>query len=93
MASTPAPQRPPLPVGYGDMIRRARYGAGMSARALGRAIGRNHPWVADLEAGVRPPTATMADRVSRALHLDPWTDAVLRSAAIPDSEMRSRKAA
>ncbi|MFD4788883.1 multiprotein-bridging factor 1 family protein [Streptomyces sp. NPDC058459] len=84
MASTSALHRAPLPVGYGDMIRAARYRAGMSARALGRAVGRSHPWVTDLEDGVRPPSATMADRVSRALGLDPWTDAVLRSAAVDD---------
>ncbi|MEU6244821.1 helix-turn-helix transcriptional regulator [Streptomyces sp. NPDC047024] len=75
------------------MIRAARYRAGMSARALGRAVGRTHPWVRDLEDGVRPPSAAMADRVSKALELDPWADAVLRSVAIEDVEPRPRRAA
>lgn len=92
MASTPAPHRPPLPVGLGDMIRAARYRADLSARALGRAVGRTHAWVRDLEDGVRPPSVTMAEKVSRALGLDPWADAVLRSVAVADAELRSRRA-
>ncbi|MFF2385172.1 helix-turn-helix domain-containing protein [Streptomyces sp. NPDC058108] len=88
MASIPAAPRPPLPAGFGDMIRAARHRAGMSARALGRAVGRSHPWVTDLEDGVRPPSATMADRVSRALALDAWSDAILRSVAVDDADMR-----
>ncbi|MGW3846887.1 helix-turn-helix domain-containing protein [Streptomyces fagopyri] len=88
MASTPPAPRPPLPVGFGTLLRTARINAGMSARALGRAVGRSHPWVTDLEAGMRPPSVSMADRVSRALRLDPWADAVMRAVAVDDAEMR-----
>ncbi|MFE2828469.1 helix-turn-helix domain-containing protein [Streptomyces sp. NPDC059271] len=93
MASTTATPRAPLPLGFGAMLRAARVNAGLSARALGRTVGRTHAWVRDLEGGVRPPSVTMADRVSRALGLDPWADAVLRSVAVDDAELRARRAA
>jgi transcriptional regulator with XRE-family HTH domain len=91
MASTTSLRWAPLPIGLGALLTAARVEAGYSGRALARAIGRSHAWVRDLEAGARPPSVTMASRVSDALRLDPWTDAVLQSVAVDDVELRARR--
>lgn len=74
------------------MLRNARIDAGLSCRALARAVDRSHAWVRDLEAGARPPSTTMAGRVSEVLNLDPWTDAILRSVAVDDVQLSARQA-
>lgn len=84
MASIPPPCWAPLPIGLGAALRSARIDAGLSARALARLVGRSHPWVRDLEDGVRPPSSVMADRISAALQLDPWTDALLWALAVDE---------
>ncbi|WP_415925699.1 helix-turn-helix domain-containing protein [Streptomyces scabiei] len=81
----------PLSVGLGVLIRNARIDAGYSGRALARAVGRSHAWLRGLECGERPPSATMAARVSEALRLDPWSDALLQSVAVDDAELRGSR--
>lgn len=73
------------------MLAAARTEAGYSGRALARAVGRSHAWVRGLEAGERPPSVSMAGRVSEVLQLDPWAAAVLHSVAVDDVELRARR--
>ncbi|MDX3578658.1 helix-turn-helix transcriptional regulator [Streptomyces sp. FL07-04A] len=90
MASTPSPRWAPLPIGLGASLAAARIEAGYSGRALARTVGRSHAWLRGLEAGERPPSRTMAGRISAVLHLDPWADAVLQAVAVDDAELRAR---
>ncbi|MEW1648608.1 helix-turn-helix transcriptional regulator [Streptomyces sp. NPDC091219] len=92
MASTTASRWTPSPIGLGALLATARIEASYSGRALARAVGRSHAWPRDLEAGARPPSTVRAGRISEALHLDPWTDALLWSVAV-DTDLRARKAA
>jgi hypothetical protein len=65
--------------------------AGLSREALGAAVFASAGLVQALEEEHRPPSETMAGRISRALGLDPWADAVLRSVAVDDAELRTRR--
>ncbi|MEU5281128.1 helix-turn-helix transcriptional regulator [Streptomyces asoensis] len=91
MASATSPRWAPLPVGLGRVLAAARIEAGYSGRALARAVGRSHAWLRGLEAGERPPSVSMAGRISEVLRLDPWADAVLQSVAVDDAELRARR--
>jgi transcriptional regulator with XRE-family HTH domain len=73
------------------MLRSARMDAGLSREALAGAVLASAGLVQALEEEHRPPSETMADRISRALDLDPWTDAVLRAVAVDDAELRTRR--
>ncbi|MEU9264575.1 helix-turn-helix transcriptional regulator [Streptomyces sp. NPDC048251] len=91
MPPTLSPRWAPLPIGLGATLANARIEAGYSGSALARAVGRSHAWLRGLEAGERPPSVSMASRVSEVLQLDPWTDAVLHSVAVDDAELRARQ--
>jgi transcriptional regulator with XRE-family HTH domain len=90
MAST-SPRWAPLPSGIGVMLRNARIDAGLSRDTLAAALSMSTGVVQGLEEELRPPSVTVAARISETLRLDPWTDAVLRSVAVAEAELRTRR--
>lgn len=90
MAST-SPRWSPLPVGFGVLLRNARIDAGLSREALAAATRSSKGLVQALEDAMRPPSATMAARISTALRLGPWEAAVLQAAAVDDAALHSRR--
>ncbi|MFF7521291.1 helix-turn-helix domain-containing protein [Streptomyces pseudovenezuelae] len=90
MAST-SPRWAPLPSGIGVMLRNARIDAGLSRDTLASALSMSTGVVQGLEEELRPPSVTVAARISETLGLDPWTDAVLQSVAVAESELRTRR--
>lgn len=91
MASSVSPRWSPLPAGFGDLLRKARRRAGLPLDQLAAAVDASYGQLYDLEAGYRPPSATVAARISEALRLDPWEDAVVQAAAVDDSALRTRR--
>lgn len=91
MPPTLSPRWAPLPRGLGAMLRSARIDAGLSREALAAAVLVSAGLIQGLEGEKRPPSFTMADRISEALRLGPWEDAVLRSVAVDDAELRTRQ--
>lgn len=59
------------PVGMGPAIRAARERAGLGARAAAREIGISDTYLANLEAGLRRPSVSVAEGLARVL---PFTD-------------------
>lgn len=91
MASTTSPRWPALPAGFGVLLRNARINAGLSRDALAAVTQSSKGLVQALEDAMRPPSATMAVRISEALQLDAWEAAVLQSAAVDDAALHSRR--
>lgn len=73
------------------MLRNARVDAGLSREALADQLPVSVGVVQALECEQRPPSVTVASRISAALTLDPWTDAVLHSIAVDDTALRTRR--
>ncbi|KAB1149233.1 helix-turn-helix transcriptional regulator [Streptomyces luteolifulvus] len=91
MASTTSPRWSPLPDGFGDLLRRARLRAGLSRDRLAAVTQTSKGLVQALEEGMRPPSATMAARLTEALALDDWDAAVIHAAAVDDAALRTRR--
>ncbi|MFI1377267.1 multiprotein-bridging factor 1 family protein [Streptomyces longwoodensis] len=91
MASTPSPRWAPLPAGFGIMLRNARIDAGLSRTALGAALLTSAGTVQGIEEERRPPSRTIADRLTRALDLDPWRAAVVQAVAVDNDALRARR--
>ncbi|MGW7722195.1 helix-turn-helix domain-containing protein [Streptomyces canus] len=90
--TTPAsPRWSPLPDGFGSLLRAARSRAGLSRTRLAAALDVSYGLVHDLEAGLRPPSTTIAGRISEALRLDPWESAVVQATAVDDTVLRTRR--
>jgi transcriptional regulator with XRE-family HTH domain len=88
-----APSRPframPVPdaaPGFGQALRAARLGAGLSQPALAELAGYDHSFVSRLEHGGRRPSRAAVGFLSTALGLDaPGRDALLAAAGfLPD---------
>jgi transcriptional regulator with XRE-family HTH domain len=91
MASTLSPRWPPLPDGFGVMLRNARVEAGLSREALAAALTASAGIVQGLEEEHRPPSVTVAARIAEVLRLDPWRSAVLLAVAVDDAALRTRR--
>lgn len=91
MATPASPRWSPLPDGFGSLLRTARARAGLSRTRLAAALDVSYGLVHDLEAGLRPPSATIAGRISEALRLDPWESAVVQATAVEDEVLRTRR--
>lgn len=91
MASTTSPRWPALPIGFGVLLRNARIDAGLSREALAASLLVSTGSVQALEEEHRPPSATMASRITEALNLDPWRAAVLYAVAVDDAALRTRR--
>lgn len=91
MATPVSPRWSPLPDGYGALLRAARVRAGLSRDRLAVELAASRGLVQGLEEEMRPPSATMAGRLSDVLRLDPWEDAVVQAAAVDDEALRTRR--
>ena len=91
MATPASPRWSPLPDGFGSLLRAARLRAGLPLTRLAASVGASYGLLYDLEAERRPPSVTMAARLSEALHLDPWEDIVVQATAVDDDTLRSRR--
>lgn len=76
------PKKPPTPIDrqLGRLIKRARYGAGLSMVALGKKIGVAHNAVAKYERGEVPVTVARLALIARAteVHIDYFIHNLLR---------------
>lgn len=91
MATPVSPRWSPLPEGFGNLLRTARLRAGLSLPRLAASVGASYGLLYDLEAERRPPSVTMAGRLSEALRLDPWEAIVVQATAVDDDTLRSRR--
>lgn len=91
MASPTSPRWAAPPAGLGDLLRAARIHAGLSRDRLALAVGASKGLIQGVEDGLRPPSATIAGRLSEVLALDEWQDAVVRAAAVDDAALRTRR--
>lgn len=91
MASLASPRWSPLPEGFGNLLRTARLRAGLSLPRLAASVNASYGLLYDLEAERRPPSVTMAGRLSEALRLDPWEAIVVQATAVDDDTLRSRR--
>ena len=73
------------------MLRRARTEAGLSREALAAFLLVSTGSIQALEEEHRPPSVTMAGRITEALNLDPWRAAVLHAVAVDDAALRTRR--
>lgn len=90
MAAPTSPRWRPLPDGFGDLLRKARLRAGLSRDRLAAATWTSKGLVQALEEGMRPPSATMADRLTKVLALGDWDAAVVHAASVDDAALRTR---
>ncbi|WP_159056553.1 hypothetical protein [Streptomyces yokosukanensis] len=81
----------PLPSGIGAMLRSARLDAGLSRQALATTVLASPGCLRAVEAEQRPPSSTLADRITHALQLDPWRAALLQAVAVDEAQLRSRR--
>ncbi|MFH9938543.1 helix-turn-helix domain-containing protein [Streptomyces murinus] len=72
------------------MLRKARHAAGMSRQGLAAAIVSSPGCLSAIESEQRPPSIELADRMARALQLDPWHAALLQAVAVDEARLRSR---
>lgn len=91
MAAPASPRWGRLPAGFGNFLKDARVRAGLTRMELIAAIGVGESQLYGLEAELRPPTASVAGRLSVALGLDPWEDAVIRAVAVDDAAFHGRR--
>lgn len=91
MASTHSPRWAPLPTGLGALLYNARRRAGLSREGLARAVGISSGQLQGLEEERRPPSVDVAERISAALRLGPWEDAVFLAVAVDTGQLRSRR--
>ncbi|WP_406100787.1 multiprotein-bridging factor 1 family protein [Streptomyces canus] len=90
MATPVSPRWSPLPEGFGNLLRTARLRAGLPLTRLAASVDASYGLLYDLEAERRPPSVTMAARLSEALHLDPWEATVVQATAVDDGALHSR---
>ncbi|MER6557227.1 helix-turn-helix domain-containing protein [Streptomyces sp. NPDC001027] len=90
MSQTMSPRWAPLPHGLGAMVRSARLRAGLSRERLAKVLHVSEGCVQAIEGERRPPSVEVAERLSAALHLDPWEEAVLLAVAVDAGRLRSR---
>ncbi|WP_406462316.1 helix-turn-helix domain-containing protein [Streptomyces sp. NBC_01622] len=73
------------PEGLGPLLRSARERAGLGLREAAREAGVSSGYLANLEAGTRSPSATVASRIADALSLDEAQRGQLLTAAVTDA--------
>ncbi|MFJ4623060.1 helix-turn-helix domain-containing protein [Streptomyces sp. NPDC088812] len=91
MPTPSSPRWSPLPCGLGSMLRRARRRAGFSREGLAAVVRVSCGQLQAIEEEQRPPSVEVAERVSEALRLDPWEDAVLLAVAVDTGRLRTRR--
>lgn len=85
MTTPPVRQRRQAPEGQGKMLRAARERAGLGVRETARKAGLSSGYVADLEAGRRCPSITVAQRLADAVDLSGVEREQLLAAAVTDA--------
>ncbi|NMI57105.1 MULTISPECIES: helix-turn-helix transcriptional regulator [unclassified Streptomyces] len=73
------------PESLGPMLRAARERAGLGVREAARRTGLSSGYMANLEAGGRCPSRTVAERLAAVLELDDDEQAQLYGAAVTDA--------
>jgi transcriptional regulator with XRE-family HTH domain len=61
------PKSQPEGVVFGQRLRELRTARGLSQNALADLCGSNHPFISELERGVKVPSLTMILRLAKAL--------------------------
>ncbi|MGW3846888.1 helix-turn-helix transcriptional regulator [Streptomyces fagopyri] len=74
-----------MPDGLGSLLRAARERAGLGLRQAGRLAGISGGYLANLEAGARCPSRSVAERLADLLLLDDEEREQLRAAAVTDA--------
>lgn len=73
------------PATFGPALRQARERAGLGLREAARDIGLSSGYLANLEAGERCPSVTVAHRIADTLDLNETERAQVLAAAVDDA--------